>query len=192
MNFLAHAFLSSHNPDLLVGNVLADMIKQKEFTDYSLAVQEGIIMHRKIDSFTDQHPEVRKCTKLLQSRHGKYSPVVMDLLWDLVLAEQWNTRTTLDFDAFVKTTYQVLMSRKKEYPQHILEKLQFLIGKDFLTMYSNQEGMQTILDRIQSSTKFKSNFSAALEDYQTHKELFFESFNVFFPELQLVLKKWTT
>ncbi len=191
MNYLAHAFLSHHKPDLLVGNILADIIKQKEFTDYSLGVQEGIIMHRKIDSFTDQHPVVRNCTKLLQSRHGKYSPVVMDLLWDLVLAEQWDTRTDIDFNEFVETTYQVLLSRKEEYPKHILDKLEFLIGKDFLTMYSHLEGMQTILDRIQSRTKFKSNFSAALEDYTNHKETFFEAFNIFFPELQIVLNKWT-
>ena len=41
MNYLAHAFLSFNQPDILAGNILSDFIKGKKKFDYSPGVQRG-------------------------------------------------------------------------------------------------------------------------------------------------------
>lgn len=59
MNFLAHAFLSGDDPDVLFGNFVADSIKGNMLTNYSPEIQKGVVLHRAIDEFTDHHPVVR-------------------------------------------------------------------------------------------------------------------------------------
>ena len=55
MNYLAHAYLSFNEPEILVGNMISDFVKGKKKFDYSPGVQKGIALHRAIDNFTDYH-----------------------------------------------------------------------------------------------------------------------------------------
>ena len=56
MNYLAHVYLSGANEALIIDNFIADHVKGKAYLDYSKTIQKGILLHRKIDHFTDQHP----------------------------------------------------------------------------------------------------------------------------------------
>lgn len=85
MNYLAHAFLSGSNRDIMLGNFIADSLTKSEDSNYQDDVLKGIKLHRAIDSLTDKHTSVRNAVELLRSNHGKYAPVVTDLLWDHIL-----------------------------------------------------------------------------------------------------------
>lgn len=63
MNFLAHIYLSGNNELLKIGNFMADGIRGKQFEIYPKAIQNGILLHRAIDSFTDAHPVLDKVRK---------------------------------------------------------------------------------------------------------------------------------
>ena len=64
MNYLAHSILSFTNGQL-VGNMIADFIKNNERENFPLEIQDGIKLHRFIDSFTDSHPAVHEAKKIL-------------------------------------------------------------------------------------------------------------------------------
>ncbi len=51
MNYLAHAYLSFHDPEVLVGNMISDFVKGKKQYDYPDGIQKGIRLHRIIDLF---------------------------------------------------------------------------------------------------------------------------------------------
>ena len=57
MNFLAHLQLAAHTRSSLTGNLLGDFIKGPLPTTLAPHFDEGIWLHRKIDAFTDSHPE---------------------------------------------------------------------------------------------------------------------------------------
>ena len=48
MNFLAHLYLSGEDEELMIGNFIADFIRNREVTNYSEGIQKGIFLHRKI------------------------------------------------------------------------------------------------------------------------------------------------
>ena len=58
MNFLGHFYLSQDDPELIVGNFIADHIKGKKYIDYPSGISKGIMMHRNIDHFTDSHVNI--------------------------------------------------------------------------------------------------------------------------------------
>jgi len=55
MNYLAHAYLSFNEPEILIGNLISDFVKGKKKFSYSPGIQNGIAIHRAIDQFTDDH-----------------------------------------------------------------------------------------------------------------------------------------
>ena len=55
MNYLGHLVLSGQDDEVLLGNFMADAVKGSSYKMYSTGVQEGILLHRKIDDFTDKH-----------------------------------------------------------------------------------------------------------------------------------------
>jgi acyl carrier protein phosphodiesterase len=90
MNHLAHFVLSGGDADLAIGNFVADFITNRQLPDFSAAVQRGIHLHREIDAFTDAHPIVKQSTKRLHPFHHKYSPVIVDVYYDFLLAKNWD------------------------------------------------------------------------------------------------------
>ena len=85
MNYLAHAFLSGRDPDFLLGNITADMLKGNVHRNLAEGVSDGVIHHRKLDIFTDNHPDFQICLPVLYPLHGKYAGVVLDILFDYFL-----------------------------------------------------------------------------------------------------------
>jgi acyl carrier protein phosphodiesterase len=56
VNYLAHAYLSFDDPEVLTGNMISDFVKGKKKYGYPPRILAGIDLHRAIDEFTDDHP----------------------------------------------------------------------------------------------------------------------------------------
>ena len=124
MNFLAHIYLSCDNEDLLIGNFIADFIRNKEVPNFSPEVQKGIILHRQIDTFTDEHPLVKKGTHRLQNKHHKYAPVIVDVWYDYLLANNWDRYSGESLDDFCEGVYRILEKRMDDLPAKLQKRLQ--------------------------------------------------------------------
>ena len=46
MNYLAHAYLSFDDAEILTGNIISDFVKGKKKFDYPSRIQAGIKLHR--------------------------------------------------------------------------------------------------------------------------------------------------
>ena len=68
MNFLSHLYLSGESEGLLIGNFIADSLKGSAFNTFSPEIQKGILLHRKIDTYTDSHPIVDESKKRLREK----------------------------------------------------------------------------------------------------------------------------
>ena len=90
MNYLAHFLLSKQNEALIVGNFIADDVKGNQYRKYPESIQQGILMHREIDTFTDNHPTVSNSKNLIRKYQKKYTPVVIDIFYDYFLASNFN------------------------------------------------------------------------------------------------------
>ncbi len=183
MNFLAHIFLSCENDDLLLGNFMADFIKNSEVKEYSIAIQRGIKLHRKIDSFTDHHEMVRQGSRRLMDVHGKYSPVVIDILYDNILTKNWSKYHSDTLLNFSNNVYDLLLNRKEELPLKLQKRVPRMVEDNFLLKYGTTEGLRFALKSMDKRTKFPSNFSLAIQQLEDEWELFDNEFNVFFPEV---------
>ena len=188
MNFLAHLFLSFENEDHVIGNFIADSIRNSEVKNYHVDIQTGIMLHRKIDSYTDNHPLVKKGTLRLQPHHHKYAPVVIDILYDYILANNWERYSNESLEVFASNIYTVLTKRINEIPERLKKYLPGMIKANWLQSYKTIKGLLFTLQKMDERASFPSKFAEAVGHLQQDYDLFEEEFNDFFPELISYIK----
>src|ERR1043165_9218440 len=86
MNYLAHAYLSFNEPEIIVGNIISDFVKGRKKFDYPGPVQNGITLHRLIDEFTDVHPATQKAKLVFRPDYRLYAGAFTDIVYDHFLA----------------------------------------------------------------------------------------------------------
>jgi len=183
MNFLAHLYLSGENEDLLIGNFIADFIRNKEVKNFSEEVQKGIYLHRQIDSYTDAHPQVKKGTARLQAKHRKYAPVIVDVFYDYLLANNWEKYSDQSLDDFCKWCYAVLEKRMGEMPSKLQKRLPSMIHHQWLQAYGTKSGIEYTFKRLQERLSKPEQLENVVENLFAYEKEFEEEFNLFFPEV---------
>lgn len=163
MNFLAHLYLSGNDEKLITGNFIGDYVKGRNFLKYPGRIREGIILHRRIDSFTDGHARFREVKKLFRSDFGLYSGVVTDLIFDHLLASAWDVYHPLILRRFAQKIHAVLLSHLFYLPQRVQVFLPVLIKNRRLESYARQEGMQQSLEIMSRYTSLPEKSALAVE-----------------------------
>jgi acyl carrier protein phosphodiesterase len=185
MNFLAHIYLSGDNDLIKIGNFMADGIRGKQFKNYPLEVQEGIILHRAIDTFTDAHPIFRQSTKKLHARYHHYAGVIVDVFYDHFLAKNWATYSDENLSDYVTAFYQSLSDNTSILSEKTITFMPYMIEQNWLLSYQTIAGIDKILTQMDSRTKNKSKMRFASEELKEFYTEFEEDFTKFFAELRV-------
>ena len=190
MNFLAHLFLSDGRESLTVGNFLADYLKNHEVKNLPRPVQEGIRLHRKIDSYTDQHPIVRQGVRRLRPTHRKFSPVILDIFYDYILARNWELYSQEELNEFAGRIYKYLGSNMGIMPEYLQKRLPRMVADNWLVKYGTEKGLEYTFERMKLRTRFPRFFDHAMSSLQKDYDLFENEFNLFFPDVINAVRDW--
>ena len=183
MNFLAHIYLSGDNDLIKIGNFMADGIRGKQFENYPLEIQKGIVLHRGIDTFTDAHPIFRQSTKRLHQNYHHYAGVIVDVLYDHFLAKNWKNYSDEKLTDFVDRFYQSLVQNKQLLSDRTVTIMPIMFKENWLAAYESIDGIQHILTQMDRRTKNQSNMRVAVQDLTEFYTEFENEFTTFFKEL---------
>jgi len=189
MNFLAHIYLSFEDDEITIGNFIADSIRGNKYKHLPERVQKGIKLHRKIDSFTDAHPTVRKSTKRLHKNYSHYSGIIVDIFYDHFLAKNWKTYSDTPLDVFVNNFYDLLEDNYEILPVGVHRMMPYMIADNWIFNYSKMEGIAKVLNGMNRRTKNKSKMNFAILDLEEHYDKFEKEFTSFFEELTTFSKQ---
>ncbi|WP_062054904.1 ACP phosphodiesterase [Aquimarina longa] len=184
MNFLAHIYLSGEDPDLKIGNFIADSIKGKKYLQYPERIQQGITLHRKIDSYTDTHAIVKKSVSRLFPKYGHYSTVIVDILYDHFLASNWKKYSDIPLEQYTLEFYSLLQKYSEILPKKIQEFMPHMIRENWLLSYASITGIGTILSGMNKRTKDRSKMNLAVIELELYYSDFDKEFSSFFEELK--------
>ena len=188
MNFLAHLHLAAPNPDAIVGNAIADLIRGPDLSLLPPTIQAGVRTHRKIDAFTDSHPVVNRSITRISERWGWFSGIVIDIYYDHILATEWPLYSDEPYRDFAERMYDVLEGAKPHVNaegRHFLEKFR---ETDRLGQYATTAGITDTLLRVSERiAKRMPKRALPLADAMPeltaqHAELS-DDFRAFYPEL---------
>jgi acyl carrier protein phosphodiesterase len=190
MNHVAHCFLSFGNEDLLLGNFIGDFVKGSAWKDYPEGVQKGILLHRTIDSFTDNHPASQQSKERIRPFAKRYAAPVTDVLYDHLLALNWEKYAAEPFDVFAEKTYRRLENRAAEMPEVLQKRLPQMLTGRFLHGYTQREGLEWVLDRFSRRMVGGMDSTGLANFFFAEIEVFSQDFNLFFPDLEAEVKRF--
>ena len=190
MNFLAHLSLAGPPaaPDYLgrlVGQFIADSVPGRQLDAYPAAVQAGIRAHRAIDTFTDQHPVVRRTTARLRAAGaGKYAGVVADVFMDHFLARNFAEFSAESLPDFTQRVYAALASQQAGFPTPVQRFFPHMVQHNWLLHYVAIEGIARVLLGLSRRASPGSGMDTATEELRRDYAAYEADFRAFFPELQ--------
>lgn len=180
MNLLGHALLSFKVPELLCGNMMGDFVKGKKALEtFPDGIQQGLLLHRKIDYFTDHHPAVKRAQNLFREAYGLYSGAIIDIVFDHYLANDpkyFNSKE--DLADFNRETIDDLRLFTEFQPQAFRELIDILDTKQLLLQYRNLKGYRKALvflcKRMRLEVDHEPAWMAAMQFYQELNQYYFD------------------
>jgi acyl carrier protein phosphodiesterase len=184
MNYLAHTHLSFGKPAWIVGNYLADIIKGREaLAALPPEVQEGVYLHRAIDTFTDAHPLVAQARERLRPFQGRYTPVTLDIAYDFVLARHWQQLADRPLEEVAREAYQAYRDYQPLFPEAAWRRISSMMQHNYLLGYSSEQGLRYTFIRMAERAKFPNQFLSAADDFIRDLPAYEAEFIRFYPEL---------
>jgi len=193
MNYLAHAYLSFGNDEILVGNMISDFVKGKTKFDYPINIQKGIHLHRMIDAFTDIHFTTKQAKQVFKPAVGLYSGAFVDIVYDHFLARDEKEFLLQGLKNFTEKTYEVLNNHTFLLPEKFNSILPFMSTGNWLLNYRFTQGIEKSFDGIFRRAKYLKNnmniFPLFIENY----DLLCSCYHQFFPAVkEFAFAEYTT
>jgi len=190
MNFLAHILLSKDDEPVMVGNFIGDFVKGSQLDVYEKKIKHGILLHRSIDEFTDNHPIVLKSKVRLRKKFRHYAPVIVDVFYDHFVARDWHKFSSEPLKQFTLDFYQTMEKYYHKIPQKVVQMLHYMKSGNWLYNYQFIEGIDRTLSGMSKRTRFTSKMEVAAQALEENYDAFESEFNHFFPDLQNHVKNF--
>ena len=183
MNYLAHIYLSGTNDKILLGNFIGDYIKGSDYNKYPPIIRKGIILHRRIDSFTDRHKIVHQSMKYFAPRYHKYAGIIIDILYDHFLVLNWKKYSHEPLDDMKERVFKILKSNYAILPERVQFFVPSFIKNDWIDVYSTVDGIINVLIRMSMRTTLPDYSEFAREVLHKYYVQLQSEFLIFFPEI---------
>jgi acyl carrier protein phosphodiesterase len=183
MNYLAHIFLSGIEDEIVIGNFIGDYVKGKDYNNYPAIIRKGIMLHRRIDSYTDGHKIVHQSMSYFAPRYRKYAGIIIDILYDHFLVVDWDKFSPQPLDDFKANLFDIL----KRYHSVLPERVQFFIPSfiknDWIDTYSTVDGILSVFYFMSMRTSLPNESEYAREILRKYYVQLQSEFLTYFPEI---------
>jgi acyl carrier protein phosphodiesterase len=188
LNYLSHLFFSDDTEDALLGSLLGDFVKGSTAGRFSAAISDAILLHRKIDSFSDAHRITRESRNRISPSRRRFAGIIVDVCYDHFLSRHWGDFSRIDPANFVERVYAVLMKNSAFLPDRLSRVLPRMISENWLGSYVHLKGVGEALDRIAGRLSRGDAFRGSIIEIESNYRALEGDFLSFFPELAAFCK----
>ncbi len=183
MNFLAHSYLS-FSEEQLVGNMIADFVKNRDVARLPESIQKGIKLHRAIDSFTDAHPLIHEAKAPFRPLVRLYSGAFVDVAFDYFLANDTAENSQCEWQEHSQRVYAVLRRYEEFLPEVFKKVLDKMQQDDWLYNYRNEWGIDYSFRNVVNKAQFLDKTTNVFPAFLANKDFLREKYEIFFPEIK--------
>ena len=183
MNFLAHSYLS-FSEEQLVGNMIADFVKNIDVARLPESIQKGIKLHRAIDTFTDAHPLIHEAKAPFRPLVRLYSGAFVDVAFDYFLANDTTENSQREWQEHSQRVYAVLRRYEEFLPEVFKKVLDKMQQDDWLYNYRNEWGIEYSFRNVVNKAQFLDKTINVFPAFLANKDFLREKYEIFFPEIK--------
>lgn len=197
MNLLAHLHLSVNcSPEVLTANVLADYLGRYDPVEklpphLASIFMPGVILHRQIDSFTDQHPLVAQARDMMSGELRRLAGIIVDVAFDYFLTRHWETFCDEPQETMISRGYTTMALVTSSFfnreTQSLISKMR---ATDWLKGYGTLEGQALTFQRISRRSPAVVKLAGAEKEIIVNDQELEDCFLRFYPELINHASQW--
>ena len=183
MNFLAHSYLS-FSEEQLIGNMIADFVKNRDVARLPESIQKGIKLHRAIDTFTDAHSLIHEAKAPFRPLVRLYSGAFVDVAFDYFLANDTAENSQREWQEHSQRVYAVLRRYEEFLPEVFKKVLDKMQQDDWLYNYRNEWGIDYSFRNVVNKAQFLDKTINVFPAFLANKDFLREKYEIFFPEIK--------
>lgn len=191
MNFLAHAFLAADDPALVVGGVIGDWIKGPLPGPLPADLARGVALHRAIDSHAEVHAAFRASRTRISPARRRYGGVVVDILYDHLLACHWHELHPQPLDAYCAQVYHLISARLDDIPPTAHFALKLMAEENWLASYRHLDGIADVLARMSRRARQPNPLCHAEQEYLADPEGYDADFGHWLDDARDFASQWS-
>lgn len=184
MNFLAHLHLSDPGAESWIGSLIPDFGDKADPESYPATIYQAIVLHRRIDVFTDNHPVFARSRSRINERYRLLKGILVDMFYDHFLAKHWSGYHEKSLELFSDSVYDALRSNRMIMPVRLQRASDYMIAENWLVSYRELDGIDLVLKRMERRlsrpTVLGDGIQALVENYTEIEK----DFKDFYPDLQ--------
>ncbi|HTS52501.1 MAG TPA: ACP phosphodiesterase [Burkholderiales bacterium] len=183
MNFLAHAYLAADSDHAIVGSLMGDFVKGPLGDRYGAELTRALLLHRRIDTYTDAHDVVRQSRHRVSPARRRFAGVLVDVFYDHFLARHWEAYCDVPLERFTARVYALLYEHYALLPERLQAIATRMAASDWLASYRRVEAVGSALDRIGARLKRGNALLRSAEELLAQYDAFQADFAAFFPDV---------
>lgn len=145
-------YLSGDDHEVLVGNFMGDFVKGPLGEAYPPRIRQGLMLHRKIDSFAQRDTNFQTSRLRLSPYYGLYRGILVDLFYDHFLAKEWNSWSDIPFPDYLAWARSIIEKHLAIMPAQLQEFVP-VIFNELLPSYKSIAGTESALKRMSRRVK---------------------------------------
>jgi acyl carrier protein phosphodiesterase len=182
MNYLAHSYLTFTDGQI-VGQFLEDFIRNRDRFTFPKDIQDGITLHRAIDTFTDAHPAIHEAKKVFAPLVRLYAGAFVDVAMDYFVANDLSLHSLKGWKEHSLKVYRVLNQHYEFLPENFRRMLERMEKDDWLYHYRQDQNIKFSMRNVLNKAKYLDNDIPVFEAFLAHKEVLQQCYDDFFPDL---------
>ncbi|QWV95683.1 DUF479 domain-containing protein [Geomonas oryzisoli] len=182
MNYLFHLYLSGDDPDTLTGNFMGDFVKGPLADRYPAPLRQGLELHRRIDSFAQQHPAFTSSRLRIAPEFGLYRGILVDLYYDHFLATGWQKLHREPLPVYLERARRIVEGNRPLLPER-LQRLVPVIFEDMIPSYLTTDGVAGALERMSRRVARSNPLAGGGRELTRNYQALQEDFLAFLPEV---------
>lgn len=190
VNFLAHIQLARHSDEAMLGAFLGDFLTPRSAAPLGATVVDEIVLHRRVDSYTDSHPLVKSTRRLCSPPNRLFARIALDVYYDHFLIKHWERYSEQTLDQVVDRFYAAIDRSSALLPAKVLRVTDRIVAQDWLRSYHSADGIQTAVEGISKRlSRKREHLIAAIVELRQNAALVEAGFKDFYPQLSQYTSK---
>jgi acyl carrier protein phosphodiesterase len=182
MNYLAHSFLTFTDRQI-VGQFLEDFIRNRDRFSFPKDIQDGITLHRAIDTFTDSHPAIHEAKKVFAPLVRLYAGAFVDVSMDYFVANDLSLNSLQGWKDHSLKVYRVLNENYEFLPENFRRMLEKMEQDNWLYNYRQDQNIKYSMRNVLNKAKYLETNIPVFEAFLDNKETLQKCYADFFPDL---------
>lgn len=169
--------------------MISDFVKGKKKFDYPAAVQQGIMLHRVIDEYTDSHEATRNAKAVFRPAYRLYSGAFADVVYDHFLAcdpGEFSEDSLLNFSQRV---YAQLEEYTGLLPDRFATMFPYMKKHNWLFNYRTRWGIEKSLGGVVRRSAYLTESDTAFRLFEQHYQLLQDCYRHFWADARPFIRQ---